>query len=209
MAELTLQHRMVPQISDLISSCFYDGRLKSANRRPRRDLAKAMPSPVMWYSTSGLPDRFERADGTSWVNDLESRCARSFLSYLDLACQKPINVAILTGYAPQVINVERALSSKRFKNIMVDCSTIDAYQGRESDVVVFLVTRSNRHGKLGFLGERPRLNVALSRAREGLVIIGDEAFVDSAEGENPFRSVLTYIRAAADGECLVTEASLT
>jgi superfamily I DNA/RNA helicase len=208
MAELTLQHRMVPQISELISHCFYDKRLRSASRPQRRDLSKALPAPVMWYSTGASTDRFERADGTSWVNDLESRVARTILSTLDLACDSPLSVALLTGYAPQVVNAERMLSGTRFKYLKIDYSTVDAYQGRESDVVVYLVTRSNRQGKLGFLRERPRLNVALSRARDALIIIGDEAFVDNAEGENPFRSVLSHIRAAKDHDCLLTEAPL-
>ncbi len=205
-AALNLQHRMVGPISDLISHCFYGDKLRGADLKIRRDVAAALPAPVTWYSTSAIEHRFERSDGTSWVNHLESQVARLILSVVDLSAQRPLRVAVLSGYAPQVGVVERALSSSRWSQLEVECSTIDAYQGRESDLVVYLVTRSNPQGTLGFLRERPRLNVALSRAHEGLAIIGDQHFIDSVSGENPFRPVLAHIRAAADADCIVTQA---
>jgi hypothetical protein len=206
-AALTLQHRMVAPISGLISHCFYRDKLQAADVNVRRDVAAALPAPVTWYSTSKIEHRFERSDGTSWVNHLESQVARLILSVVDLSAQRPLRVAVLSGYAPQVGVVDRALSGSRWSQLKVECSTIDAYQGRESDLVIYLVTRSNAQGTLGFLRERPRLNVALSRAREGLVIIGDEDFIDSVPGENPFRPVLAYIRAAPESDCTVVEAS--
>jgi hypothetical protein len=205
-AALILQHRMVGPISDLISHCFYGGKLRGADVKVRRDVAAALPAPVTWYSTSAIEHRFERSDGTSWVNHLESQVARSVLSVVDLSARQPLRVVVLSGYAPQVGVVERALSSSHWSQLEVECSTIDAYQGRESDLVVYLITRSNPDGTLGFLRERPRLNVALSRAREGLVIIGDEDFIDSVSGENPFLPVLAHIRAAPDADCVVAEA---
>jgi hypothetical protein len=207
-AELRRQHRMVPEISQLISECFYEGRLESAKGERRRDLVGAMPAPVIWYSTSSKEKRFERAAGTSWVNDLESRVARSVLATINLAARSPLKVAVLAGYAPQVAGAERILSGANLGKLTWECSTIDAFQGRECDLVVFLVTRSNRQGRIGFLRERPRLNVALSRARDGLIIVGDESFIDSAAGDNPFHSVLSYIRRASDEECRVLEAPL-
>lgn len=207
-AELRRQHRMVPQISQLISECFYEGRLESVERERRRDLVGAMPAPVIWYSTSSEEKRFEQAAGTSWVNDLESRVARSVLATIDLAARKPIEVVVLAGYAPQAAGARRILSGARFSKLTWECSTIDAFQGRECDLVVFLVTRSNRHGRIGFLRERPRLNVALSRARDGLIIVGDDGFIETAAGDNPFHSVLSYIRRAPDEECRLLEAPL-
>jgi len=208
-AELRRQHRMVPEISDLISECFYEGRLESADRERRRDLVGVMPAPVIWYSTSSEEKRFERASGNSWVNDLESRAARSILATIDLAARTPLEVAVLSGYAPQVAGAERILNGANFSKLSWECSTVDAFQGRECDLVVFLVTRSNREGRIGFLRERPRLNVALSRARDGLIIVGDDSFVDAAAGDNPFHSVLSYIRRAPDEACQVLEAPLS
>lgn len=75
------------------------------------------------------------------------------------------------------------------------CSTVDAFQGSEAEICIYSVTRSNKEGRLGFLRERPRLNVALSRGRSALIIVGDDAFCRSASGDNPFRKVLDFIEA--------------
>ena len=63
--------------------------------------------------------------------------------------------------------------------------TVDAYQGREADLVMFSITRSNRQGKAGFLSERERINVALSRARYGLCLVGDADFCKTLVTEVP------------------------
>ena len=72
------------------------------------------------------------------------------------------------------------------------------------DVPIYSVTRSNPGGRLGFLQERRRLNVALSRGRIGLVIVGDDQFAATAEGDNPFAAVLRHIH--RDPRCCVDEA---
>ena len=81
---------------------------------------------------------------------------------------------------------------------------MDAFQGREADVAVYSVTRSNPAGKLGFLREEERLNVALSRGRYGLAVVGDHGFCAVATGHNPFRSVLDHIERHRD-QCELRE----
>ncbi len=76
-------------------------------------------------------------------------------------------------------------------------ANVDAYQGQEADIAVFSITRSNLDGYLGFLKSEQRVNVALSRARDGLVIVGDSDFIDQVRsGSNPLKEVLKFIRAA-------------
>jgi superfamily I DNA and/or RNA helicase len=85
-----------------------------------------------------------------------------------------------------------------WSGLKITCSTVDAFQGSEAEVCIYSVVRSNREGRLGFLREKPRLNVALSRGRSALVIVGDDKFCREAEGENPFRRVLDFIDANPD-----------
>ncbi len=207
-ASLSVQHRMAPPISRLISECFYGSALKSAREVSRTDLSGAIPAPVTWYTTAASEKRFESQDGTSWVNQLEAQVARGVVGLLDMAVERPIEVAILTGYAPQAALMRRLVSARTYKRVRVECSTIDAFQGRETDVVIYLVTRSNAEGRIGFLREKPRLNVALSRARDALIIIGDDGFIDEGEGENPFHAVLRHIRDADASECVLAQAAL-
>jgi hypothetical protein len=72
-------------------------------------------------------------------------------------------------------------------------SVIDRVQGREADVVLFSVTRSNRDSELGFLSNNARINVALSRARDLLCIIGDAPFVRGGRDDVGLKRVLDYV----------------
>ena len=77
--------------------------------------------------------------------------------------------------------------------LRIECNTVDAFQGREADVAIYSVTRSNPTRKLGFLKENRRLNVALSRGKHFLVLVGDIHFAREIEGENPFGKVIQHI----------------
>jgi superfamily I DNA and/or RNA helicase len=91
-----------------------------------------------------------------------------------------------------------------FDKLHVDCATVDSYQGKEADVAVYSIARSNAEGRIGFLKEYERLNVALSRPRVGLAIVGDSHFCESVKGKNPFADVLGYIRRNPK-DCLISE----
>jgi serine/threonine protein kinase len=195
---LSKQHRMVPAIGDLISACFYADELESAPRTSPDWLSFVLPTPVVWCSTSALPGRHEERSGTSRSNVTEARSIRNLLGSLNFVAagaRERLTVGVLAGYRDQCDEIERQIAEKRpeWPTLEIECNTVDAFQGREADIAVYSVTRSNVEGRLGFLAEQRRLNVALSRGKLGLVIVGDERFARSARGENPFRNVLEYI----------------
>jgi superfamily I DNA and/or RNA helicase len=108
-----------------------------------------------------------------------------------------LTVAIITGYLAQTLVIQQQLrgSRDRWPQLVVAVNSVDAFQGQERDIVVYSVTRSNPRGELGFLRSAERINVALSRGRDGLVIFGDAQHCEEAQAErNPFRTVLAYIR---------------
>jgi superfamily I DNA and/or RNA helicase len=90
----------------------------------------------------------------------------------------------------------------------IEINTVDAFQGRETDIVFYSVVRSNDDGKLGFLKDVRRLNVAFSRARELLVVVGDhqcaQKKLDISGQENPFVGIIKYIRNHSD-DCMLKE----
>jgi serine/threonine protein kinase len=200
---LTTQHRMLPAIGDLISECFYGKELRSIERAPAAHLTGVMPRPVTWYSTARKHNRGSRPQGTSFYNDAEVELVMNLLSRVDFYIQggrnrdKRVSVAVLTGYDPQRQRLLTAVQTrgnqwKSFSEVFVN--VVDAFQGREADILVFSVTRSEVRG-LGFLKEMERINVALSRGKELLAIIGDHAFCQAAQGaKNPLRDVIDYIR---------------
>ena len=195
---LTYQHRMIRQIGDLVSECFYDGQLKSVRDGDAGWLAPALPKPVTWFDTNGRSDRHELRDHGSYKNLAEVACICAILKRINFLARirrKRYGVAVLSGYAAQKLEIQRALDREHqeLESLSLECNTVDAFQGREADIAIYSVTRSNGAGELGFLRERRRVNVALSRARIGLGIVGDVAFIRSVSGYNPWTKVVDYM----------------
>ena len=214
---LTTQHRMTRAIGDLVSSCFYAGRLDTVNEE--RLAAPLLERPVMWIDTSGAEGRQEQRSSISGshskVNTYESRLVRRFLAALQRhAAQglvagapagRPLDVLVLAPYVEQVHELERErLALPESPHVRARVHTVDAVQGQEADITVFSCTRSNPRGDVGFLGasEQGRINVALSRSRLGLVLVGDASFW--AGRQVPLATVLRYIREEPD-DCAVID----
>lgn len=195
---LRVQYRMHPYIGRLISECFYEGLLESKTSEGERD--HHLPwckSAVIWYSTKNLPNHYETKDpsSNSFLNQAEVDQIINIMERIsETYSQANINdktIGVITAYQGQ----KQALQSRvggylkkwgSFKEIEID--TVDAYQGRERDIIIYSIVRSNLHGKVGFLKDERRLNVALSRARDLLIIVGDEdvAYADIRASVNPF-----------------------
>lgn len=134
----------------------------------------------------GSSDTIE--EQTSYLNDPEAQQVVSLLENI-IASEDPSiqSIGIISPYAAQVQliqglvsnnkNLESQLSSQ---NIELEVKSVDGYQGRERDVIIFSAVRSNRQGKIGFLRDWRRMNVALTRAKNALVVVGDlETLSDS------------------------------
>jgi superfamily I DNA and/or RNA helicase len=204
---LTTQYRMIRPIGDLISTCFYDGKLYSPNTDGIQGYDKVFGRPVMWLDTGPLGDRRRESEpggqATSFANRSEAKLAIDQLKRLDHAIDfglvklddddGPPDVLVISPYKSQVDELRRRVARVAFKHIKVFVMSVDSVQGREADVVVFSVTRSNEDGRLGFLGGEywRRINVALSRARFGLIVIGDRSFIQGTTGA--LRQALDYI----------------
>lgn len=197
------QHRMVKPIGDLISESFYKSMLTSPREKAEVVLTGLFPKPVTWMSTTQLNDRREESVGRSFKNESECRIVRDTLERIDFIARKRkaiYSIALIAGYGAQVKALQDQIRDRlhEWTGLNVMCSTVDAFQGSEAEICIYSVTRSNSDGRLGFLTEKPRLNVALSRGRSALIIVGDESFCREADGDNPFRPVLSFIERNAD-----------
>ena len=209
---LRTQHRMVPEIGNLVSKCFYDGDLDSEPRKRDETLRGILATPVVWLTTSHLSSHRETQSDLSFSNQAEVRVLRRLLDAINAEAKrhdKKYSVAVLSGYLAQVNMMRRELSARfdQWISLAVEVNTVDAFQGREADIAVYSVTRSNEQAAIGFLRDFRRLNVALSRGREYLVIVGDHIFARSVQGHNPFRFVVEHIEAHPT-ECSVRQGSL-
>jgi tRNA A-37 threonylcarbamoyl transferase component Bud32 len=209
---LSTQHRMVPGIGTLVSHCFYEDRLKSAPAPNDESVMRVIKKPVAWLTTCELPSHNEQKVHFSFENETESRVIVKFLGKLDAALKESgtlRSVAILTGYGAQLQRIRRDLAPKMdsWRSLSIEVNTVDAFQGREADIAIYSVTRANPQGTIGFLRDLRRLNVALSRGRKSLIIVGDHVFARSAAGENPFKEVVLHIE-SHPVDCIILRGEL-
>lgn len=199
---LSTQHRMLAPIGELISHCFYDKSIISARGDVSafRTLADSGSPPVQWLSTSGLRQSRERKIGNTYWNIAEVRVICRYLDELQQRAasnDETLEVAVISGYGEQAGRLQRDIRPYDLKwtHLRIDVHPVDSFQGQERDVVIYSITRSNTINALGFLRAEERINVALSRGRDALVIVGDARFCEHArDGENPFAVVLRHIR---------------
>jgi hypothetical protein len=96
-------------------------------------------------------------------------------------------------YQDQVAGLRSELRTVRIPGLAVD--TVDAFEGEEADIVIISLVRSNEEERIGFLKKAQRLNVAVSRAKKLLVVVGDPATVTGSEGRSLYTPLLEHIRA--------------
>jgi superfamily I DNA and/or RNA helicase len=191
---LTVQYRMHAAIMGFSSAEFYGNELiadESVIGHRLCDLpgVRAEPlteTPVQFIDTAGAGyDEEAEEDTESRLNRDEAKLAAAKVRQLLDAGLTPEQVAVITPYRGQVRLLRDLLAD--VPGLEVD--SVDGFQGREKEVVVITLVRSNREGEIGFLADTRRTNVALTRARRKLVVIGDSATL----ANDPFYGrLLTY-----------------
>jgi superfamily I DNA and/or RNA helicase len=176
------QYRMHEMIMGYSSSVFYEKKLKAHISVADHRLFP-MDRPLLFVDTAGCGYE-EKTDGFSTSNPEEAAFLFKHLTQFtdELLAQDPggdlPRVAVISPYRQQVeLLKEQLLHSPLFKlyGDKISANTIDSFQGQERDVVYIGMTRSNPESKIGFLSDIRRMNVAMTRARKKLVIIGDSA----------------------------------
>ncbi|MCH5597077.1 AAA domain-containing protein [Niabella ginsengisoli] len=173
---LDIQYRMKPVIAGFSSAYFYNGLLKSADH-----LTNEAPH-LTFIDTAGSGfNETHGPDGISLQNKGELQIVTKLLEAGNF---QPETAAFISPYSGQVSVAKELLPQK------MRISTIDSFQGQEKPVIVLSLVRSNDNCEIGFLKDYRRMNVAITRAQQQLIIIGDSATI----GADPFyQSVLEYI----------------
>ena len=178
---LQVQYRMHPAISAFPSATFYEGTLQNGvtqEERLREEHPFPWPcphKPLFFYNSIGAEEL--SGSGTSYLNRVEGALVEKCVTQLLQVGVLPDDVGIITPYEGQrayvVHYLQRngTLPSDLYKRIEV--SSVDAFQGREKQYIILSCVRSNDHQGIGFLSDARRLNVALTRAQSGLIIIGN------------------------------------
>lgn len=166
---LWLQHRMNRNIANLVSELFYDGRLQSAPETESRVLSdNPYGKELIWLDTSTLKDAFAEKDWSSLWNRVEAEAVLAVVRRVTEHGCRPDSIGIITPYLAQKRHMQTTLMKAGFSPDLVD--TVDAFQGKQRDVIIITMVRTTH---TEFLTNLHRLDVALSRARKLLVIVGN------------------------------------
>ncbi|CAN6249869.1 unnamed protein product [Urochloa humidicola] len=177
---LSMQYRMHPSISIFPNTNFYDGKISDApsvmqSKHQKKYLPGSMFGP---YSFVNIEDGTEEFDelGHSRRNLVEVIVIKEILRNLQRACCKTKNkvtVGVICPYTAQVVAIQEKLGKMKFGPVKVKINSIDGFQGGEEDIIILSTVRSNSDGVVGFLSNRQRTNVCLTRARYCLWILGN------------------------------------
>lgn len=178
---LQVQYRMHPCLSEFPSNMFYEGSLQNGitmHQRLRRDVDFPWPvsdNPMMFWSNLGSEEI--SASGTSFLNRTEAQNVEKIVTRFFKAGVKPEDIGVITPYEGQrsfvVQSMQQSGTFRKENYKEIEVASVDAFQGREKDFIVLSCVRSNEHQGIGFLSDPRRLNVALTRAKYGLVILGN------------------------------------
>ena len=180
---LTTQYRMQDEIMAFSNMYFYEGKLTTAETI-KAERTKKLFKPLMFIDTAGTGFEEQVTEDVnkdlyqSRFNEGEYFILREHILKLHQIehFMHEKDIAIITPYRAQVKYIqEQLLNEENLKPFSIRVSSIDGYQGQESDIVIISLVRSNPKAEIGFLNDYRRMNVALTRARLHLAIIGDSA----------------------------------
>lgn len=181
--QLQVQYRMHRDIMSFSSEEFYAGSL-IAHETVADRLLKQLPgvadtpesnSALEFIDTAGAGyDEEKESEGESRLNRKEADIVVRRVQELMAIGVADSVIAVIAPYAAQV-RLLRQLLQEKGPRIEVD--TVDGFQGREKEVIIISLVRSNLNGEIGFLGDERRMNVAMTRAKRKLILIGDSATI--------------------------------
>lgn len=179
---LKLQYRMNDEIMRFSSEWFYGGMLQSAPEVKYRSILD-FDTPIEWINTEGM-DCNEEFVGENYgrINKPEAELSIALLKeYItkigrERFLSERIDVGLISPYKAQVQYLRRLVRNDAFfkpYRQAITINTVDGFQGQERDVILISLVRANEEGQIGFLNDLRRMNVAITRARMKLIILGD------------------------------------
>lgn len=196
---LKLQYRMNEEIMRFSSDWFYHGQLRSAPEVKYRGILD-FDTPIEWINTEGM-DCNEEFVGENYgrINKQEAELSvQTLKEYLqkigrERILEERIDVGLISPYKAQVQYLRQLIKKDTFfkpYRSAITINTVDGFQGQERDVILISLVRANEEGQIGFLNDLRRMNVAMTRARMKLIILGD---VSTLTQHSFYRKLYEYI----------------
>lgn len=193
-SQLNVQYRMHRDIMDFPARWFYHGRLQADPLVADRQVTP-LDTPLMWIDTSqcGYGERQSRSLSRTNADEarLLIRTLREYIESIGITRveDERLDFGIISPYRAQVRLIRRLLKLQRFFRRLqglITVGTVDGFQGQERDVIILSMVRDNEEGQIGFLRDLRRMNVAITRARMKLIVLGNAATL----ARHPFYATL-------------------
>ena len=210
--QLLNQYRMSSAIGDIVSEVFYNNRLvnNAGASNPDLQLQSAYSlADLNWLDTSAFEEHaYESGDenSTSIRNGCEASIIYSlienhFINQENRSAVGSASIGIICMYKSQVslvrsLLMESPVCRAAVNEHLVEIGTVDSFQGRERDIILLSLVRSNPSSYKGFLRLPNRINVAISRAKHQLIIVGDSRIASSPRNHDALCSVYRFIASA-------------
>ena len=200
---LNVQYRMNSFLMKFPNSEFYNGNLKSdssvddinldeiidseeLSRLKESDVEKQLHNnlkPLLFIDTSNLKNNEEKhlKDSKSIINQSEAAIATSIAKFYLGTGINPKDIGIISPYADQVNLIQ--------DKIPIEVKSVDGFQGREKEIIIISTVRSNKNGNIGFLKDLRRLNVAITRAKRKLIVIGNK---NTLKGNSTYSKLIKF-----------------
>ncbi len=196
---LRTQYRMNDQIMSFSNLKFYDNKLE-AHETVRDWHIPFSPQVLEFVDTAGCSYEEQAGDeGASRCNPEEVQLIRKHFDHMFEGNEHKYSVGIISPYRAQVELLQNEFAPENF----VTVNTVDSFQGQERDIIYISMVRSNDKNEIGFLKDYRRMNVAMTRAKKKLVIVGDSAtlgndrfysdFLTFAESINAYRTAWEFM----------------
>ena len=203
---LTMQYRMNEKIMQFSSDWFYDGKVIAAPEVCHRGILD-YDLPMIWIDTSGT-EAYEQFVGESFgrINKKEAVLTLEKLQeYFEKTgkqriLDESIDVGIISPYRAQVQYLRQQIKKKEFfrpYRKLISVNTVDGFQGQERDIIIISLVRSNNEGQIGFLSDLRRMNVAITRARMKLIIMGN---AETLSHTLFYKKLYEYVMQISNGE---------
>lgn len=200
---LDTQYRMNSAIMAFPSRWFYGGKLTAAPDAADRQVSP-LDTPLTWIDTSLLDTEERESHSASRSNADEARLViHTLRDYIEMISPQKveserIDFGIITPYRGQARLLRRLLKMQYYFRKLkrhITVGTVDGFQGQERDVIVISLVRANADGQIGFLRDLRRMNVAITRARMKLIIVGN---AETLSRHHFYRALADHIRHHGD-----------
>lgn len=211
---LGVQYRMNDEVMKFSSDWFYGGKVKTAPEIRQRKSILNFDRPILWIDTGQMevgpdePSNKEQFVGESFgrVNkgeaELTLRHLQDYFTKIgkERILEEQIDVGVISPYRAQVQYLRKLVKQRAFfkpYRRLITVNTVDGFQGQERDIILISMVRANENGEIGFLRDLRRMNVAITRARMKLIILGDVATLT----RHPFyKKLWEYVTQLSNGE---------